>query len=547
MITSNLFANYSLRRLFLLAVLAGVLLSLSWPARGFPFIIFFAFIPLLVMEETILTNKNHVSALRFLLLSWLAFIIWNGLTTFWIVFATVPGALLAIFINSLFMALPLFIIHLIRRKVKINLGLISFIVLWLTFEYLHMNWELSWSWLNLGNAFARYPHWVQWYEYTGVLGGTFWILLMNLLFFQLIRLITGHYFSRRFKKFIVIATILFFVIPSTISFVKYYTYEEKYDPVEIVMVQPNYDPYDRARTQTEIRQRIDQMINLAERHLTSATGFVVFPEGALPENIDINDPDNNISMQEINRFLSDHESLYLITGVMAYEFYEQPDASPTARQYGNTNEYYDVFNAALMTDSDANYQFYSKSILVPGVERMPYFRLFKPLEGLIRKLGGIPGSMGAWENQKPFHTRDSTHITVPVCYESIYGEYISKFVLQNSEMIIIITNDGWWRDTPGYRQHNQYARLRAIETRRSVVRAASTGISSFINQRGDIVEASGYDERTVLRNSINKNQKVTFYTLHGDYFGRFAAFVSLLMIIYVLVQYFLSKRKNYLR
>ncbi len=547
MITSNFFANYSIRRLLFLSALSGILLTFSWPARGFPFLIFFAFIPLFIIEETVLQNKKHVSSFRFLLLLWLSFIIWNGLTTYWIVFATFTGAILAVFINSLLMALPLFLVHLFRRKTNTSLNLVSFIVLWLTFEYLHMNWELSWSWLNLGNAFARYPHWIQWYEITGALGGTLWILMMNLVFFYIFKLITGHVFGKRFRKFIVSAAILIFVIPSSLSFVMYYSYNEQYDPVEIIIVQPNFDSYDRVRSQRQAVERIDLMLGLAEQNITSETQFVVFPEGAIPQQININSLEDYIAIQKINEFLSGHESLYLISGVMLYEFYgDNPDASPTARQYGTTDEYYDVFNAAVMLDGKGNYQFYSKAVLVPGVERMPYFWLFKPLESVIRNLGGIPGSMGAWENQKAFHTADYTRITVPVCYESIYGEYINQFILQNSELILIITNDGWWRDTPGYRQHNQYARLRAIETRRSIARAASTGISSFINQRGDIVEASSFNEVAVLRNSINKNQKLTVYTKFGDYLGRSTSFISALMILYVIVQHFLSKRKNFI-
>ncbi len=547
MFTGNLFANYSNRRFLALSILSGILLSLSWPERGFPFIIFFAFIPLLIIEESILRNKKEVSSIRFLLFSWLTFIIWNGLTTYWIVFSTLPGVLLAVFFNSLFMTMPLFITHLVRRKTQIQISLLPFIALWISFEYLHMNWELSWSWLNLGNAFARYPQWIQWYEYTGALGGTLWILIMNLLFFSIIKIISGHHFKKRFKNFVITATISFFIIPSAISFVKYYTYQEEYDPVEILMIQPNFDPYDRARTKKEIAERIDLMINLADKHLTPETEFIIFPEGVLPESVNKNQLEKHVSINRINNFISDYDSLYLVSGVMAYELYgPNPDASPTARKIKGSSNYYDVFNAALMVDKNADYQFYSKSRLVPGVERMPYYRLFRPLKDLITKFGGIPGSMATWENQKPFHTKDSTKVFVLVCYESIYGEYINKFILQNSELIIIITNDGWWRDTPGYRQHNQYARLRAVETRRSVARAANTGISSFINQRGDIVEASSWDELTFLRNSLNKNQKATFYVVHGDFLGRFASFIVILMILYVIVQYFLSKRKNYL-
>lgn len=539
--------NYSNKRFLLLAALSGILLTLSWPERGFPFIIFFAFIPLLIIEESIQQNKNNISPFKFLLFSWIAFVLWNGLTTYWIVFATLPGAIMAVFINSFFMAIPMFLMHIIKRNMPTQHSLISLIVLWLSFEFLHMNWELSWSWLNLGNVFARYPQWVQWYEYTGILGGTMWILILNILLYSIIKFAIGIKVKPRFKKFIIIATIAFFTIPSIASFIIYYTYEEKYDPAEIVIVQPNFDSYEKVSSYNEAKKRMDLMLGNAKKNITSSTKFVVFPEAALPERIDINKPQDFYSIRRINDFLSDHDSLYLITGLMAYKFYgPNPDASPTARQHGSTPDYYDVFNASLITDKEGNYQFNSKSKLVPGVERMPYFKLFKPLEGLILNLGGIPGSMGYWEEQKPFYTKDSTIIYAPICYESIYGEYVNKYIVQGSELIFIITNDGWWRDTPGYRQHHQYARLRAIETRRSIARTASTGISSFINQKGIIQEASSWDEEIVLRNTLNKNQKLTFYSIHGDYIGRCSALIAILLLLYVIALKILAKQKNYL-
>ncbi len=535
------------RSFLILSIISGIIFTLSWPARGFPFLIFFAFIPLFIIEEKLLQNKKNNSSFHLLLYAWFAFVIWNGLTTYWIVFSTVTGAFLAIFINSFFMAVPLYLSHLIRRKLPGQNSLISFIFLWISFEYIHMNWELSWSWLNLGNAFSKYPHWVQWYDTTGVLGGSAWILLLNTLFYSIYKIFFHeHELTLRLKRFLLIATIGFFIFPSIISFVKYYSYEEKYSPVEIVIVQPNFDPYNRQTTPEGIIKDVDLMLNLADKHITSETRFVLFPEGAIRGSVNVESPENSASISRINSFLNEHDSLSIITGLMAFELYEnQKEASPTARPYrGNFGYYYDIYNAALMLDQRKEYIFYSKSKLVPGVERMPLYWLFRPLDDLIVRLGGIPGSMASWENQKPYHAIDSTKVYIPICYESIYGEHVGKYILQNAELILIITNDGWWRDTPGYRQHNQYARLRAIETRRSIARAASTGISSFIDQRGNIIENTEWNEQTVIRNSINKNDKLTLYTIYGDYLGRFASFVSLLIIIYFVVQLFLIKKKK---
>ncbi len=115
---------------------------------------------------------------------------------------------------------------------------------------------------------------------------------------------------------------------------------------------------------------------------------------------------------------------------------------------------------------------------------MPYFTLLRPLARLVDRFGGIAGSLGTSDSPEVMVSPEQIRIAPSICYESIYGDYTREFTLQGASLLFIMTNDGWWRDTPGYRQHKQYARLRAIETRRSIARSASTGISAFINHAG---------------------------------------------------------------
>ena len=109
--------------------------------------------------------------------------------------------------------------------------------------------------------------------------------------------------------------------------------------------------------------------------------------------------------------------------------------------------------------------------------------------------------------------------------------------------MFITTNDGWWGNTAGHRQHFIYARLRAIETRRSIARSANTGISAFINQRGDILQESNYWEPAVLKDSINANDKITYYTQQGDYIARIAAFISVMLLL-IAISMALRNRKK---
>jgi apolipoprotein N-acyltransferase len=163
---------------------------------------------------------------------------------------------------------------------------------------------------------------------------------------------------------------------------------------------------------------------------------------------------------------------------------------------------------------------------------MPFAGSLGFLEKYAINLGGMTGSLGVDTIQHAFRNRATGFTVAPsICYESVYGEYMGEFVKKGAQLIFIITNDGWWRDTPGHRQHCSYARLRAIESRRSIARSANTGISCFVNQRGDISQATEYWKPAAIKQAINANSEITFYTEHGDYIARICSWLSLIGLI----------------
>ena len=170
-----------------------------------------------------------------------------------------------------------------------------------------------------------------------------------------------------------------------------------------------------------------------------------------------------------------------------------------------------------------------KSKLVLGVEKIPFSRWIPWLEELSIKNGGTSGTLGIEKEPKNYITKTCTFGPC-ICYESIYGEFIAKQCKKGNEALFIITNDGWWGDTPGYKQHASFARLRAIENRRSIARSANTGISCFINQRGDVSQATKWWVPTAINGVINKNRKTTFYTENGDLIGETLAIMSVLLL-----------------
>ena len=217
----------------------------------------------------------------------------------------------------------------------------------------------------------------------------------------------------------------------------------------------------------------------------------------------------------------------------------------TARPIPGTNKYYQSYNAALQIDTTTDIQHYFKSQLVVGVEKMPYAKYLRFMNKLIISLGG---TTRGWATQKErdvfISPQDSVRVAPVICWESVFGEYVCGYIKKGANFIFVITNDGWWGDTPGYRQHNAISRIRAVETRRSIARSANTGISSFINQRGDVIKKLGWWQRGALKAEINANDKLTFYVRHGDYIGRIARFFSLIILVYLFVRTVLDRNKK---
>ena len=262
-----------------------------------------------------------------------------------------------------------------------------------------------------------------------------------------------------------------------------------------------------------------------------------------------NQIDQSYSVTRLNQFLKGYPKLNLVSGISSNRAYEnQESRTPTARKFVNADAYYDSYNTALHLDASSKIQIYHKSKLVPGVEQTPFPAIFGHLDFLAVELGGTIGSLAKDIERKVFPSNDSRIKTAPIiCYESVFGEFVSEYVRNGANLLFIITNDGWWGDTPGYKQHLNYARLRAIETRRCIARSGNTGISAYFNQKGDIIEESNWWEQAVLRKKINVSDKITFYTFYGDYIGRIAAILFLLLFGTIVYLHFIKLKKSSLR
>ena len=519
--------------LSILAFASGLLLASAW-LGGPGLILLIAFIPLLYIDDFFLQNRHRYRSVVYWGYSLITFLIWNAASTWWIWYATPVGALFAIIVNSFLMSLVWWLAHAVSRKKGVQFGRMFLVFAWISFEYLHYHWELSWPWLTLGNGFANEVKIIQWYEYTGVFGGTLWVLMVNLLLWNLIRIAGKNEGARLTGRILVVLFVLFF--PIVFSMVRYINYAEKTDPVNLVIAQPNIDPYHEKFSRMSKEEQLNRLLHVCDSLGTDSTMFFIGPETAL-HDVWEDMPEQNIQVMRIRRFLANkYPNAAFVTGAMSYRLYSQDDKIPeTARYDADSSFIYDAFNSACYIEGNKPVQYYHKTMLVSGVEKIPYSRYLKILDKLVVDLGGTTGSLGTTQESTIF-VHYNVKVAVPVCYESGYGAYMATFVRGGANLFFVITNDGWWKNSPGYKQHLSYSRLRAVEFRRDIARSGNTGISCIINQRGDMVKKTDWWKETSIAGIVNLNDKITFYARYGDYIGRVGVLIFALMFLSFLVE-----------
>lgn len=511
------------RNSLFISLIGGLLLGLSWPTYGLFFLSFIGLIPFIYVSQKYVSNKKFITF-------FIGFLLWNIISTYWLINATTFGFLFAITLNSVMMA-TVFYLYSILLKINGNkLGYIFLVSTWICFEKLHLYWDFSWPWLNLGNVFSENVKIIQWYEYTGAFGGTLWILIINILLFTSYE---RYQQKRRFKKPIFF-TLLLLILPSTISLINYYNFKESGNEIDITIVQPNIDPYEEKYKIRNI-DNINYLKSLiTENNIHNSN--IILPETFFSEGIQLNSYNYNQFIETLNSIIKTNNN-HLITGYEPYEIiYNESNISAFSNKINN-NRWINIFNSALFLDGN-NSNFYHKSKLVVGVENLPYKTILEPILGnLLLDFGGTVMTRGIQQNRESFYSDNDSYISPIICYESVYGEYVTKYFNKGYGILAIITNDAWWGNSQGHKQHMSYARLRAIENRKNIIRSANTGISGIINSRGDIVIKTNYDEEIVLNSIAYENNNLTFYIKYGDYIFRIS-----LMLFLIIFSYFISSK-----
>ncbi len=541
----------------LLVILSGILFSVSWTTYGFPIFIFVAFVPLLFVEQNIrITYKN--TKWRVFGYAYLTFLIWNLITTGWIYYADLFGMLFANLFNSLMMSLVFLMYHISAKRFSQKRSLLFLTALWMSFEYLHLHWDFSWPWLNLGNVFSENITWIQWYEFTGTFGGSLWVLLVNAFVFY------GLSNEKKIKQLLP-KFALFVGIPIVVSLIMFHFYEVKGKQKEVIVLQPNIDPYSEKYnyTNTSVTKLL---LEETDKIITPTTEFVIAPETVLAENLPFNHFLYSDVPQTLRTYINKHPNVQFLWGIDTYDLFTD-ETQKTIYSNKHQEFWYNSYNMAIFMNEDYQLQKYYKSKLVAGIETFPLKPILEPILGnIMLDLGGTISVKTIQKERSVFTGNDGTKVAPIICYESVYGEYVTGYVKNGAEFLAIITNDAWWdkarpqgkrqffelfgkeffneiersveTGTQAHKQHLSLARLRAIETRKDIARSANTGISAFINQKGEIISQTKYNEKTALLGKVTLNQKQTLYVLLGDYIAK----ISVLIVGVLLVLLIFSKR-----
>jgi len=477
--------------------LSALLLGLSLPPLPCGFLAWIALIPLFIslqdcsLKEAI--RRGLLFALIFNLIS-LHFISLNNGATFIIAVASYLVTALFLSLFGAIFALPMW---LAGRKFGIG-GLLFAPFFWAGMEYLKSVGEIAAPWNISPLSQSYYLPLIQIVSITGIWGISFWIAVINSL------LILGWKRTRRW--FIIMA--LWIIAPFICGgLILEYT-EPPRQKVSIAIIQGNVSPEEKWANSLESN------LDLYRRLTLTAPGadMAVWPEAAVPANL-------NVSLQGRNylRSLAAEYNRPILTGALA-------------REYASDGEVKSFNSAFLVRPGVYDFPRYDKIHLVPGGERIPFQKIFPALGKL--NFGQAEFTPGQKYTIFPL---DSLDLGVMICFESIFSPIARRFTSEGADFLVNITNDGWYDKCAEPYQQALLTRFRAVENRRSMVRAANTGISYLMDGYGRFLVKSELEKEAVLTAEIPIYRGNTFYSRSGDVFAQAVLLISGIIVILCII------------
>ena len=480
----------------LLLISSGILLGISFPPFPFPFQLFMfaALVPYFYVidrrEKLIDINRaTYLTAFVFCLITiyWVGS--WQAATD---PFLLISGVLL-VFFNPVFFLIPSTLFFFARSLFNKKWALFFFPLFWITYEYAYMITDASFPWLTLGSGLSHFLPFIQVAEFIGAVGISLLVLYINYFVFRAA-------FQSGGKRKMIFWTIALSLItlPIIYGYYRINTFEMSNKKVKVGIVQPNFDPWDKWSEESSPAAVLDLYFEMSKKAIDKNAALIVWPETAVPVYL-MGGTYLNLT-ERIYSFLKE-QNVYLLTGMPDLRFFSSKENAPSDVKYSKEGGYYyATYNAILLfSPNSQSLQRYGKMKLVPFGERVPFVDELPFLGNWIKWGVGISGWNVGQDTSIFFISKikieepdgikeDSLRINGLVCYESIYPFFNASFVNKGVDFISVVTNDSWYGNSSGPYQHKEFAVLRAIENRKSVIRAANGGISCIIDPLGRTVK-----------------------------------------------------------
>jgi apolipoprotein N-acyltransferase len=508
---------------YIIACISGIVLGLAWIVS--PLFAFVGFVPMLyIVHKTKLWQYAKIC--------YIFFLCWNVVAASWMPYPHPIGVVVFIIVSAL-MTLPMLLAYQKVIRTKSN-DYSIFAVYWIAYEYIQYQWDFLWSWLTLGNCFGKTVYWIQWYEFTGVLGGSLFIWIGNLLIlkaiqnFQKTPKISWVYIT-------MFATMLF--LAWSVSVWLTLPHKKSTQDLQVVLVQPNINPrIEKLHTGEQYISHIQQsqkIVKLAKGVTTAQTDLVIFPEAILGRSFEINGLHHKGNYKEwdtLKHFFDTYPQTTFIFGMDMHRWVHNEERNDDTAFQNGGGEYMKKYNVALLYQKWQPKKFHYKSKRVPSEEYIPAPNFLK------RLIPYIPYNITTSDYVKPLENKNGLKIGTLICYESTYGAYVSQMSRKGADILAVITEDGYWLGTNEPEQHFYLDKLRAIENRRTVLRASSMGFSCVIDKNGQAsyVIPENISKAVTTTVKIEKKLYITFYARYGDYIGVLMfLYMSLSILFYI--------------
>lgn len=410
-----------------------------------------------------------------------------------------PVIMLGLFCLTLFIALQYLLLGFLFRIVFARFGtsyIILFPAVWVVIEWLRSLGEMSFPWALLGYSLTPILPLAQIASLGGVYLLSFIIILGNCLVFELIRAI---YKKRQVKKAALKAACfsLLLVIAAIWGVFRLHNYKDFPDTLRVSLLQSNMD-----QTNWNGRVSLDTAMAITESMVYKAAGenpdVLVFPESGIYCYLE------NQRREKAQVFTwIDSTRIPMIFGTL--HFTRNPD---------NDIYKYRVYNAVFYIAADSYiFEHYYKVKLVPFSEALPFEGIFPVLSRL--NLGESDFARG--ETEEIYTIKNRYHAGPFLCYEIIYPDFVRRRVNNGADLLINVTNDGWFGRSNGPFTHAAMARMRSIENGVSLARCANSGISMFVDPVGRVLGTTSLYTRSILTRSVPHAKIDTVYRRWGDW------------------------------